>query len=134
MADEFISQRSLELLAQILVKHIQQEFDLKHMSGNLANTIELIAEKDSVKVIIPAQTYNMLLYQTKGVVVHTSHGSYASKLDTTGSEFYVYPYGGRKGSFKVSPHNHRGFVDKVIQEAIEEWGATRGEFIANKVG
>ena len=129
-----ISQRSLELLAQILVKNIQEEFEIKHMSGNLVNTIELIAEKDSVKIIIPAQTYNMLLYQTKGVVVHTNRGSYASKLDTQGSEFYIYPYGTRKGSFKVSPHNHVGFVEQVIEKSLSEWASQRGEFVANKVG
>lgn len=118
---ETVSYEEMEQLAHILVKKIKDEFSIKKLSGNLANTIEVHASDDKIEVVIPAQTYNMLLYQTKKVVLHTSHGSYASDLDENGSEFFVYPNGTRKGSKKISPGNHKGFVDKVINEAIKEW-------------
>ena len=75
----------------------------------------------------------MLLYQEKGVVVHTSHGSYASKLDEEGSSFMVYPNGERKGSYRVNPRNHKGYIDKVITASIKEWEAIIGREKIEKV-
>ena len=116
-----VSNQELERFANIIIQKIKDEFQVKHLSGNLVNTLEVVIADGNVQVVIPAKTYNMLKYFTQGVVVHTSHGSYASKLDTTGSEFYVYPKGTIKGKKRVAPHNHVGFVDKVIQEATQEW-------------
>lgn len=116
-----ISYEELEQLAFIFQRKIQEEFSIKHLSGNLANTIEIVASDDNIQIIIPAKTYNMLLYQTKGVIVHTSHGSYASKLDKEGSEFFIYPNGTIKGRRKIKPRNHVGFVDKAIRDSIDEW-------------
>ena len=119
----------LELLSNIIIRRLKEEFSIKKLSGNLINTITVEQGENDIKINIPAQTYNMLLYQSKGVVVHTSHGSYASKLDEEGSEFYVYPEGTRKGSRLIKPHNHKGYINKVINEAIQEWQRT----IKNKV-
>lgn len=118
-----IKYEELEQLAFILKRKIEEEFSLKKLSGNLVNTIEIVGSADKIEISIPAPTYNMLLYQTRHVVVPTYHGSYASKIDKKGSEFFVYPYGTRKGSYKVTPHNHINFVDRVIKEAINEWMA-----------
>jgi len=119
-------EKELDRLAALIVQKLKEEFAIKHLSKNLVNTIKVEKMGDEIKIYIPAQTYNMLLYQTKGVVVHTSHGSYASKLDKEGSQFYSYPNGSRKGSKRVSPRNHKGYIDKVINEAIAEWSSSVG--------
>lgn len=116
-----ISNEQLMIFKEILLAKIMDEFAIKHLSGNLMDTIETEYSEDGVKVIIPAKTYNMLLYQTKGVIMHTSHGSYASKIDEEGTHFYVYPHGTRKGAKLIHPNNHKGWVDKVIKEAIQDW-------------
>lgn len=127
-----ISQSALEELAQIIVKKLQEEFAVKRMSGNLIKTIQVEEQEGDIKIIIPAKTYNMFLYQTEGVVVHTSNGSYASKLDTEGSSFMVYPYGIRKSSYRVNPGNHKGYIDKIIQESLAEWVEKSGLVMTNK--
>jgi len=116
-----VGEKELQKLAEIIVKNLKEEFSIKHLSKNLINTIVVESASDEVKIHIPAQTYNMLLYQSKGVVVHTSHGSYASKLDEEGSSFMDYPNGERKGSKRISPRNHKGYIDKVINRSIHEW-------------
>ena len=119
-------ERELEQLARLIVEKLKEEFAIKHLSKNLINTIKVENLGDEIKIHIPARTYNMLLFQTKGVVVHTNHGSYASKLDEEGSQFYSYPKGTRKGSKRISPRNHKGYVDKVINQAIREWSSMIG--------
>ncbi len=116
-----MGEKELRMLSEIIIRKLKEEFSLKKLSGNLVNTITVEMLGDEIKINIPAQTYNMLLYQRKGVVVHTSNGSYASKLNETGSEFFVYPEGTRKGSHLIKPHNHKGYIDKIIREAIAEW-------------
>ena len=117
-----LTQADLEFFAQILFKKIEDEFSNKHLSGNLVRTLKIDRAQGIIRLEIPAPTYNMLLYQSKGVIVHYGgNKSYASKLDETGSEFYVYPFGTRKGSYLIKPHNHKDFVEKVIQEALQEF-------------
>ena len=123
-----ITHELLEKFADILVRNIKSEFSIKHLSGNLVNTLQVVNEKDNIKVIIPAQTYNMLLFQTKRVVVHTNHGSYASKLNDEGSSFYIYPNGTRKGSYKIHPGNHKDYLDRVIAQSVQEWVAQLGKY------
>jgi hypothetical protein len=122
-----MGEKELSLLASIIVKNLREEFSVKHLSKNLINTIVVEEMAGEINIRIPAQTYNMLLYQEKGVVVHTSHGSYASKLDEEGSSFMVYPNGERKGSHRISPGNHKGYIDKVISAAIREWEGLIGK-------
>ena len=111
------------MLALIIVKNIKEEFMIKKMSGNLANTIEVYEAGDGLHISIPAQTYNMLKYQKEKVLVHTSNGSYASRLDEEGSEFYVLDKETGK-RHKIKPGNHKGFIDKVIADSINEWLGT----------
>lgn len=126
-----MGEKELRMLSDIIMRKLKEEFSLKKLSGNLVNTITVEMLGDEIKINIPAQTYNMLLYQRKGVVVHTSNGSYASKLDETGSEFFVYPEGTRKGSHLIKPHNHKGYIDKIINSAIVEWmGTLNGKVIS----
>ena len=108
----------LNILATLIIQELQKEFSTKYLSKNLINTIRVEKSKGEIKIVIPAETYNLLLFQTKGVVVHTSHGSYASKLDKEGSSFMVYPNNSRKGSKRISPRNHIGYIDRVINSAI----------------
>lgn len=116
-----MGEKELAMLANIIIRMLNEEFKNKHLSGNLINTIEIEMGGDEINIRIPAQTYNMLKFQEKGVVIHTSHGSYASKLDEEGSSFMVYPNGEKKGSHRVSPRNHIGYIDKIINGAIQEW-------------
>lgn len=110
-------------LGNLIRKNISEEFREKHMSGNLSNTVYVERLPDKVRVVVPARTYNMLKFQTQGVIVHTGNRSYASKLDRFGSEFYIYPFGTRKGSRLIKPHNHIGYVDKAIMLSIRQWMA-----------
>ena len=128
-----MGEAELEMLASIIVRKIKEEFSLKHLSGNLTNTITVEMLGDEIKINIPAQTYNMLKYLEKGVVIHTSHGSYASKLDEEGSTFMVYPEGSRKGSHRINPRNHIGYIDRVINESIREWTGLIGREKVKKV-
>ena len=116
-----VGEKELQDLAEIIVRKLKEEFNIKHLSGNLINTMKIENYGNEIKINIPAQTYNMLLYQMKGVVVHTSNGSYASKLEEEGSKFYKYPNGTRKGSKLVTPGNHKGYIDRVVNMAILEW-------------
>ena len=118
-----VGKKELEALAATIVNKLKEEFSVKHLSGNLLNTIKIENFGDEIKIYIPAKTYNMLLFQTKGVVVHTTNGSYASKLDEDGSKFYTYPNGARKGAKIAQPGNHKGYVDSIINKAISEWSS-----------
>lgn len=121
-------ENELRKLAEIIIRKLKEEFAVKHLSGNLVNTIVIEMAGDEINIRIPAQTYNMLKYLEKGVVIHTSHGSYASKLDEEGSSFMVYPGGRRLGSHRVSPKNHIGYIDRIINSSIQEWkGLVGGE-------
>ena len=122
-----VGEKELEMLAKLIIEKLKEEFSVKHLSKNLINTLKIENLGDEIKIYIPAKTYNMLLFQREGVVVHTSNGSYASRLDETGSEFYVYPNKKtRKGAKRIAPHNHKGYVDKVINQAIREWSSMVG--------
>lgn len=116
-----LSDDDLKQLSDLIVQNIKKDFANKHMSKNLINTIQVEKTNDGIAIIIPAQAYNMKLFQQKGVVLHTSHGSYASKLNDVGSEFFVYPNESRKGSYKSTPHNHIGYADNAVNSAIELW-------------
>lgn len=122
-----IPRKEVQRFAEILQNKLKDGFRAKRLSGNLMNTIEINDVGDHVEVSIPAQVYNMLLYQTRGVIVHYGSKSYASKLDEQGSSFMVYPHGTRSGSYRVSPGNHKGFVDQAIKEALQEWASGKYE-------
>jgi len=125
--------KNSELLARIIVEEIKNEFAIKHLSKNLMDTIKVIGEGNDVRIEIPARTYNMLKFQEEGVIVYTSHGSYASKLDERGSQFNAYRGGqGRTGQVRVSPGNHKGYIDSVISKSLQRFAAESGNKI-NKI-
>lgn len=128
-----LTHQDLEELTWIILEKLKEEFQTKYMSKNLVNTVEVKNQDDKIEIIIPAKVYNMLKFQKEGVVIHTGKGSYASKLDKEGSEFYAYPQGTKKGSKRVKPGNHKDYVDRVIEKAVNEWMAKQGKFDSKKV-
>ena len=115
-----VGETELELLASLIVQKLSEEFSVKHLSRNLVRTIKVESLGDEIKIYIPAQTYNMLLFQLEGVVVHDRRGSYASSLDENGGEYYT------KGGKKVKSTYHKGYIDKIINQAIAEWSSMVG--------
>ena len=121
--------KELELLSSIIVKNLKEEFAIKHLSKNLINTIKIEFLENEIKIYIPARTYNMLEYKRNKVIVYTSHGSYASKIDESGTSFMIYRGDTRKRSFRYRTDNHIGYIDRVINKSIEEWS----EIIKGKI-
>lgn len=119
-----LSDWQVQLLAYFVKKEIQADFEEKHLSGNLMNTIRVNKTGDGFEVEIPAEIYNMYKFQRYGVVVYTGEGSYASELDEEGSAFYVYKKGG--GRIWIEPRNHIGYVEDAIRRAIPQWMASCG--------
>ena len=121
-------ERELKLLSEIIVKNLLEEFAMKHLSGNLMESITVETLGDEINIHIPAETYNMLEFFRTGAIVKTYKGSYASKLDEEGSSFNIYPNGERKGSFRANYGNHKGYVERIIRESFQEWqGLIKGE-------
>lgn len=118
-----LSKKELRELMVFIEINLRKEFAKQHLSGNLINTLEFDETEDAVTLTIPARIYNFYQFQKNGVVIPRGNGSYASKLDRTGSEFVYYPpEGGRKF---IKPHNHVGYVDKIINDAINQWLAEK---------
>ena len=118
--------KELALLSEIIVKNLLAEFEEKHLSGNLMESIRVESLEDEIKIYIPAETYNMLEYFRTGAVVKTYRGSYASKLDEEGSSFRIYPGGKTSNSFKANYGNHKGYIDRVINQSLREWSGLLG--------
>lgn len=115
-----VSDDDVMALASLIVQYIKEDFENKHLSGNLANTITIENTVDGLAVVIPAEKYNIPLYIRKGVVVHSGTGSYASRLDEEGSIIRLPQYRpGRPKDVKIG--NHIGYVENAIQKAIETW-------------
>lgn len=126
------TQEDIELITTLFMTELRKEFEHKHMSMNLVNTVRIENDNGKIKIHIPAKMYNMKLFQQEGVVVHTSNGSYAEKLDKEGSSFYVYPGKTRKGSYRVSPKNHIGFINRVLNKVIQSFISIKGYEITGK--
>ena len=121
-----VTDEQLAMLAMLITKEIKKEFAGKKMSGNLFKTVNITQDASGeIHVNIPAHTYNMKLYQTQGVVKHISNGSYANFLDQVGSEFNIYDENGRRVG-RSKPHNHIGYIERVILAAIREWMSFEG--------
>jgi len=110
-----ISLEDKELLAEIIVANLQEEFINKHLSGNLLDSINIEVDEASgnVKVIIDAPVYDMLEYLKHGTIVHTNRGSYASSLNE---------YGGQILNKRTG--NHIGYVDMAIMKSVRTWKET----------
>ena len=94
-----------QTLSRLILMEIKKEFDLKHLSGNLARTIKVAFRNGNVYIEIPAEKYNMALYKRTGTIVYTGKGSYASKIDRYGSKY----------------HHHKGYIDNAVNVAIQKW-------------
>lgn len=107
-------------LANAIKEEIRKDFQLIHLSGNLANTIEIeVVNQSTIRIKVPAKTYNIYLYQKKGVIVYNNKGSYASDVDINGGFSGV----------------HQNFLERAVMAAIErfiaQFGYTKGaEFFA----
>lgn len=96
-----------QLLANLVVDEIKEEFARIHLSGNLASNIKVIFESDKLRIEIPADTYNVWLYKNRGIVVYNGKGSYASEVDT-------------KGGFSGK---HTNFLNRCVIRAVEKFMA-----------
>lgn len=120
MAGKTVSKKDLQTLANLIYENIKADFEDKHLSGNLLNTIQVTNSDTGIKIEIPAEIYNMYLFFSKGVVVHTGKGSYASELNDKGSAFTAYSQKTGK-RYRITPHNHIGYIDNAINNAITTW-------------
>lgn len=85
--------------------NIYYEYEQKHLSFNLANTMQVINTLGDVAYLyIPAQRYDLKLWNEKKVIQYTNKGSYAMA-----NQLY--------GGFS---RTHKNFVDRAIVSAIEQ--------------
>lgn len=117
-----VSDNDILLLTRLIIQNLEKEFETKHLSKNLINTIRIEKTENGVSIIIPAQIYNQYKFFKEKVIVPKGTGSYASELDINGSAFMWYPESGQKGKRKlIEPRNHIGYVDDVIKKSIDTW-------------
>lgn len=121
-----IEKDALNKLKDLIIEEIKNDFTSKYLSKNLVNTIRWEETPEGFNIIIPAEVYNMYKFFKSGVVIPNGRGSYASFLDTTGSEFMVYPDKGKR--FLATPHNHVGYVERAINGAFEKWFSIYPEY------
>lgn len=121
-----IDDTSLNLLKDLIIQEIQKDFDQKHLSGNLVETIRWEVNEQGYNIIIPAEVYDMYRFFKEGVIIPTGWGSYASELDETGSEFAVYSKKGKR--YYVKPHNHIGYIERAINNALQIWFSLNPEY------
>lgn len=114
-----ISDELLYDLKDLIIEEIKNDFKDKHLSKNLVNTISFEKTEEGLNIKIPAEIYNFYQFFSHGVVISKGIGSYASSLDEIGSEFMVYPEHGPR--FVAKPHNHIGYVERAINNALEKW-------------
>lgn len=121
-----ITEEALTLLKDLIIQEIKKDFEEKHLSKNLVNTITWEKNEEGFNIIIPAEIYNMYKFFKEGVVISKGIGSYASHLDEVGSEFMVYPKKGKR--FLSTPHNHIGYVERAINSALQQWLDLKPEY------
>lgn len=97
-------------LAELIVEKIRANFQDKFISQNLINTINVYQTDNGWAIDIPAECYDISLYNKKGVIVKTGKGSYAQSVD-------------KKGGFSGT---HKNYVEKAIDEAIDIWKNEQG--------
>lgn len=116
-----MSDTNLQSLANMVAEAVKDDFRRVHLSGNLMDTITVQKTEDGYRIEIPAQVYDMKLYQTRKVIVYKA-GSYASRLNDQGSEFFDYVHWRW-----VMPRNHVGYADRAVHEGAEIWGQMNGK-------
>ena len=92
-------------LAIAIDRNIYEDFALRHLSGNLMNTLQITYGEDDASVRVPAVRYDLKEYKSRGVIIlHPEWGSYADKVDKTG---------GFSGT-------HQNYADRAIFKAVRE--------------
>lgn len=97
-------------LAEMIKAALKRDFAVYHYSGNLADTINIKKVKGKVVVEIPAEIYDLGLYNRTGAIVYTGEGSYAQDVNEQGG------FSGR----------HTNYVERSIAAAIKKWVAYYG--------
>lgn len=79
-----ISQIQMQM-AQAVYAGIYQDFLLRHLSGNLMGTMEIVYTEEDAKVRVPAVRYDLKKWNKDKIVVSQPwRGSYASAVNDTG--------------------------------------------------
>lgn len=95
-----------ELLAQLIIRNIEANFAVKHISKNLIKTIKVeFKDNGDFFIDIPAQIYDLKLWNEKKAIVYSGKGSYANLVNKTG------------GFSKT----HKNYVEIAIDNAIVQW-------------
>lgn len=106
-------------LAELIEEAIQMDFKYVHLSGNLADSIEIyqdfyyyiddktgeLVRFDKVIVDVTAPRYSISTFLRTGAVIYTGRGSYASTVD-------------KKGGFTGK---HKNYAERAIFLAISAW-------------
>lgn len=92
-------------LANKIEEKLKKDFDVIHLSGNLANTIKIEKTDNGYSVQIPARVYDLVKWRTNRVIVYTGTDSYAEAVDQNGG------FSGK----------HKKYVERAIMESIDEW-------------
>lgn len=125
-------------LARQIMESLKEEFKSKHLSGNLLNNSYIIETEDYTEIHISAPSYDFYEYFINGVIIPPKKAGvpteYASFLDTQGSEYTLYwkaPAKTRGGKISPGrgnihkaikkPHNHIGYVNRVLSQGISNW-------------
>jgi len=111
METQSINKDLSKLFAELLVKNIKDEFKLKHVSMQLADTIVVYETDKGYNVEIPADKYDIWKFLYEGVVIPTNNGSYANTVD-------IYK------NLKVpQPHTntHKNYVSRCIEKTLKEF-------------
>ena len=97
-------------LALLIKEEIEKEFAFVHLSGNLADTIEIRQTAKGIEVEIPARKYDIAKYLKTGEIsYYDGDESYASQVDESG---------GFSGL-------HYGYIDRCIAQAIRRFAQAK---------
>lgn len=106
-----LSKFQLESLATVIYNAYQYNFQMVHLSGNLADTMKIVPKGDAVEIHIPAKRYNMAEYRRTKAIVYNGKGSYAQKVNQTGGFSGI----------------HKGYIENGILSSITEYLAIIGK-------
>ena len=100
----------MKSLAEMIASHMKDDFRNVFLSGNLRDTIYTEPTPGGYNVYVPAERYDLTKWSKDGVVVYLGEGSYAQQVNKTGG------FSGR----------HKGYVDRGIENAINQWAMING--------
>lgn len=106
-----ISNYDLKLIAEYIASSIRDDFEVVHLSRNLADTLKVINDGNKFKVDIKADRYNVAEYRRSGTIVYNHQGSYAQKVNVSG------------GYSK----KHIGYVEESILRGITRYVNSTGK-------